>query len=298
MMFIRLIELNQSITLKDQRNCVLNIEPVSKFPVNQIMKKDWKLETKKDYPLKLVLDIVKAGKLPNQEERKQLPPLTNSYLNWFNFLCVKDELLYLQRPEKDGKLSSPMICVPRSMQRESVEHAHAGHLRMTKTLDKLRARAFFPGMNNLVTLIVTNCMPCIQKNNSIPSAKNKIQHHEMLGYPFQLVYLDTVGPLTPCRYKGIVCRHILMVQDGFTRYIVAVPIPDLEAKTILNALIDRFFLVHGITETIHTDNGSSLISHLFQDTCKQMGVKMTQTPTYSPPGKQSGRGSQNTRTIA
>ena len=155
---------------------------------------------------------------------------------------MKDKLLYLQRPVKDGKTSPPRICVPRSMQRELVELAHAGHHGMTKTLDKLRVRAFFPGMNNLVTLIVTNCVPCMQKNNSIPSAKNKVQHHEMLGgYPFQRVYLDTVGPLTPCRYKGIVCRHILTVQDGFTRYLVAVPIPDLETKTILNALIDRLF---------------------------------------------------------
>ncbi len=48
-------------------------------------------------------------------------------------------------------------------------------------------------------------------------------------------------------------RHILTVQDRFTRYLVAVPIPDLETKTILNALIDRFFLVHGMPETIHTD---------------------------------------------
>ena len=93
------------------------------------------------------------------------------------------------------------------------------------------------------------------------------------------------------------CEHILTIKDGFTRYLIAAPIPDLETKTILNTLIDKFFLVHGIPE-IHTDNGSSLMSHLFQDTCKQMGVKMTQTPTYSPPGKQSGRGSQNTRTIA
>ena len=42
-------------------------------------------------------------------------------------------------------------------------------------------------------------------------------------------------------------------------------------------------------ETIHTDNGSSLMSHLFQDTCKQMGVKMTQTPTYSPQGNRVER---------
>ncbi len=92
----------------------------------------------------------------------------------------------------DDKTSPPRICVPRSMQRELVELAHAGHRGMTETLDKLRVRAFFPGMNNLVNLIVTNCVPCIQKVNSIPSAKNKVQHHEMLGYPFQRVYLDTL----------------------------------------------------------------------------------------------------------
>ncbi len=78
---------------KSKELCVLNIEPHSKFSVNQIIKKDWKLETKKDYPLQLVIDIVKDGKLPNQDDRKQLPPITNLYLNWFNFLYVKDELL-------------------------------------------------------------------------------------------------------------------------------------------------------------------------------------------------------------
>ena len=157
---------------KSKETYVLNIEPNSKFLVNQNITKDWKLETKKDYPLQLVIDIVKAGKLPNQDERKQLPPLTNLYFNWFNFLFVKDELLYLQRPVKEGKTSPPRICVPHSMQRESVELAHAGHRGITETLDKLRVRAFSPGMNTLVTLIVTNCVPCIQKK----------------------VYLDTVGP--------------------------------------------------------------------------------------------------------
>ena len=85
------------------------------------------------------------------------------------------------------------------------------------------------------------------------------------------------------------CKHILTIQDEFTRYLIAAPIPDLETKTILNTLIDKFFLVHGIPKTIHTDNGSSLMSHLFQDTCKQMGIKMTQTPTYSPQGNRVER---------
>jgi len=61
---------------------------------------------------------------------------------------------------------------------------------------------------------------------------------------------------------------------------------------LLSALIDRVFLVHGLPETIHTDNGSSLMSNLFQDTCKQMGVMMTQTPTYSPQGNRVERAHQ------
>ena len=86
---------------------MFNIEPNSKFLVKQNLTKDWKLETKKDYPLQLVIETVKDGKLPNQDDRKQLPPITNLYLNCFNFLFVKDEPLYLQRPVMDGKTSPP-----------------------------------------------------------------------------------------------------------------------------------------------------------------------------------------------
>ena len=130
------------------------------------------------------------------------------------------------------------------------------------------------------------------ENNSIPSAKNITQHHELLGYPFQRVYLDTVGPLTPCWYKGIVCKHILNIQDDFTRYLVTIPVPDLESKTLVINMIDRCVLMHKLPETIHTDNGSSLMSSLFQDTCKQMGIIMTQTPTYNPQGNRLERAHQ------
>ena len=122
------------------------------------------------------------------------------------------------------------------MQKELVELAHAGHRGVTETLEKLRARAYFPGMDDLARLIVINCVQCIQKSNSIPSTKNKVQHHETLGYPFQRVYLDTVGPLTPCRYKESICKHILTVQDEVTRYLVAIPVSSLEVKTLLKYL--------------------------------------------------------------
>ena len=48
-------------------------------------------------------------------------------------------------------------------------------------------------------------------------------------------------------------------------------------------------LVHGLPETIHTDNGSSLMSNLFQDTCKQMRVYSL---IYSPQGNRVERAHQ------
>lgn len=52
----------------------------------------------------------------------------------------------------------------------------------------------------------------------------------------QRVYLDTVGPLTPCKYQDLICKHILTILDRFSKYFIAIQLPDLEAKTILDAL--------------------------------------------------------------
>ena len=81
----------------------------------------------------------------------------------------------------------------------------------------------------------------------------------------------------------------MTVLDGFTRYIVAIPIPELESSTSLNAFVEGFCLKFGIPEVVHSDNGTSLLSKQFQDSLMQMGVQTTQTPTYSPQGNRVER---------
>ena len=265
-------EINQSIYQSINQSENLSVDNVWVNNNQTCITKDrlntWMMETKKDYPLYLTLEYVKKGKMPDLEERKNLPPVTNLYLKWFPLLFIKNELLYINKPTHEGEIMTPRVCVPRTLQKDLIRFAHQGHRGISETLEKIRSRAYFPNMNELVSLIINNCVPCLQKNNAIPSTKKSIQHHELLSYPMQRVYLDTVGPLTPCKYRGLTCKHILTILDGFSRYFVAIPLPDLEAKTILEALVNKFILVHGVPECIHTDNGSSLMSHLFQDSCK------------------------------
>ena len=101
--------------------------------------------------------------------------------------------------------------------------------------------------------------------------------------------MDTVGPLSNSRFQGKTCKHLLTILDGFTRYLTAIPIPDLEARTLLKGFMEGFVLVHGLPEVVHTDNGSSLVGKLFQDSLNQMGIQTTRTPVYTPQGNRVER---------
>ena len=155
----------------------------------------WIMETKKDYPLYLTLEYVKKGKMPDLEERKNLPPVTNLYLKWFPLLYIKDELLYINKPTREGEVKTPRVCVPRTLQKDLIKFAHQGHRGISETLEKIRSRAFFPNMNELVTLMINNCVPCLHKSNAIPNTKESSQHHESLSYPHVLRYCGTVNPM-------------------------------------------------------------------------------------------------------
>ena len=266
-----------------------NTEMLTRIMGIAIPTEEWILETNKDYPLQKVIEAVKKGKAPTMEERKNLPSDTNLYFRWYPLLYVKNELLYLKKTNGDGGYSNPRICVPRGLQKTVMQRAHLGHRGINETMEKLSVRAYFPNMQEKITIMINNCVSCFQKFNQLPSTKGIQQHRELLGYPMQRIYLDTVGPLTPSKYEGRTCKHILTMLDGFTRYFIAVPIPDLESKTILRAMIDHLLLIHGFPEYIHTDNGSSLVSTNFQETCKQLNIKTTRTPPYTPQGNRVER---------
>jgi len=89
------------------------------------------------------------------------------------------------------------------LQKDLMKLAHQGHKKISETLErKIRLRAFFPNVNEMVSLIISNCVSYLQESNANPSTKESIQHHELLSHPMQRVYLDTVGPLTQCKYQG------------------------------------------------------------------------------------------------
>lgn len=58
------------------------------------------------------------------------------------------------------------------------------------------------------------------------------------------VALDIMGPL-PLSDKGN--RYLLVIEDNFTKWTEAVPLPDQEAITVANALIESVITKFGVS---------------------------------------------------
>ena len=97
--------------------------------------------------------------------------------------------------------------------------------------------------------------------------------------PFDKVSLDTVGKLPTTPHGN---RHILTMQDNFSKYCIAVPIPNLKTTTIAHAVATNLFSQYGAPRAILTDRGGSFVSKLMRKLEGLFNVKQLTTSGYRP----------------
>ena len=72
--------------------------------------------------------------------------------------------------------------------------------------------------------------------------------------------------------------------DLFTRFAVAVPVPDMSAQTVIDAVLMKWFLVFGAPRRIHSDQGTNFESAAFGNFCALWNVMKSRTTAYHPAG--------------
>ena len=251
----------------------------------EITKDDLRTACKADSVLVKVMDFVREGQKPSREERKPLTLIGMTFINVFEMLTVDDGILYFQYPDLNGKKSAKRICLPVSMYDIAFKLCHEdpmnGHVGMNNTYNTLKARFYFPHMYSYVQGRINNCIPCLSKHAHLSKPVHK-QHREELSYFNQRVYSDTVGPLTGALFHGKMCRHFLTIQDGYTRYLICVPVENIEAKTLAAAIVEHWCFILGCPEVLHSDRGSSFTSELFREVMNKLNIVKTVTPAYCP----------------
>ena len=71
-------------------------------------------------------------------------------------------------------------------------------------------------------------------------------------------------------------------MDYFTKWAEAYAIPNQEATTIANKLVNEMFLRFSPPEQLHSDQGRQFESTLIAEICKCLGIHKTRTTPYHP----------------
>ena len=91
--------------------------------------------------------------------------------------------------------------------------------------------------------------------------------------------VDLVGPL-PESDSGNV--YIMVVGDYFSHWMKAIPVPNQEAHTVAEKLVDEVFLRFSAPEQLHSNQGRQFELQLLSEVCKLLHIHKTRTTPYHP----------------
>ena len=152
--------------------------------------------------------------------------------------------------------------------------AHQGYM---KTLLRLQENVYWVGMATDTQNYCDSCDACNQAKPALPQPVPLV--NMPMGKPWEMLGVDILKVPMSCQGNS----YILVIQDYFTKWPVAIPLKDQTAEGTVKALIETFS-IYGIPTYIHSDQGANFESTLLKETCRAFGIHKSRTTPYHPQG--------------
>ncbi|XP_061764264.1 uncharacterized protein LOC133557636 [Nerophis ophidion] len=255
-------EAGESVGTSQEVSPVPQCRPIDDFP----------LEQSRDDTLRTTWDQVMS--IDGQLVRPEIA------LGFPHFAIISDRLYRVSRDTQTGEELTQLL-VPKRRREMIFQAAHfnpmAGHMGYNKTLNRVMARFYWPGIRGNLRRWCTACPGC-QLVNPAATPRVPLRPLPLIEVPFERIGMDLVGPFQPST-KGY-CFALVLV-DYATRYPEAVPLRSISAKSVAQALFQVFSRV-GIPKEILTDQSTSFMSETLKELCGLLGIKSIRTSVYHP----------------
>ena len=96
---------------------------------------------------------------------------------------------------------------------------------------------------------------------------------------FEKISMDIVGPLPETKSGNL---YILTIQDNFTKYSLAIPLPNHQAGAIADAFVKKCICIFGSPKGVLTDQGRDFLSSLSKILAKRFRIKQFRTIAFHP----------------
>ncbi|GFX01388.1 transposon Tf2-6 polyprotein [Trichonephila clavipes] len=219
---------------------------------------------------------------PSWQDISAYSPTTKQYWALWNSLHLKNGVLYRKFESEDGKTFRWQLVLPRSRIPEVLKELHGsptgGHFGVMKTLHRVRERFFWGKVRADVEQWCKSCDACSARKGSKIRSRGKL-HRYNVGAPFERIAFDIQGPL-PRTASGN--KYLLVVMDYFTKWPEVYPIPDQEAPTVAEAVVQHWISRYGVPLQLHSDQGRNFVSAVLKGVCELLGIDKTKTTPLHP----------------
>ena len=155
---------------------------------------------------------------------------------------------------------------------------YGGHFGISHTHSKIQLHYFWPGMSDFIRDRITACHKCIARKS--PVNRHQTMGHVPVSGRLKCVAMDLLD-VSVISAKGH--KYILVVCDYFTKYTEAYPIADKTARSVADALMDKWLPTYGFPLFLHSDQGEEFDNTMVHKLSELLGTVKTKTTPYHPP---------------
>ena len=243
---------------------------------------DWKQEQKED---PVLYQVVKHLRAPRETFKAALHKVldkkaTAAYVKVKEQLLIKNGLLYRKTRQGQADEIVFQFVVPQRHRDATLDgcHREAAHQGQHRSTALMQECFWWPGMTRDLRNCIEKCGRCRKYEAAPPVTPMKPL---ACSGPGELLHVDftSIEETVPLKEDPVIC-NVLVLQDHFSKYIVAYVVKDQTARTAAETLRNGYFGLFGAPAYLVSDQGKAFTGHVITHLCELYGVQKLRTLPY------------------
>ena len=243
---------------------------------------NWKQEQKED---PVLYQVAKHLRAPHETFKAALHKVldkkaTAAYVKAKEHLLIKNGLLY--RKTRQGQADEIMFqfVIPQRHRGTALDgcHQEAAHQGQRRSIALMQERFWWPGMTRDLRNCIKKCSHCRKYEAAQPVVPMKPL---TCSGPGELLHVDftSIEETVPLKDDPVIC-NVLVLQDHFSKYVVAYVVKDQTARTAAETLRIGYFGLFGAPAYLVSYQGKAFTGHVITHLCELYGVQKLRTSPY------------------